>query len=88
MTGLRLLPIAHRVQPVGLTCGGNVIYFNGDWRLNPEPRRRSWLSYLDELVFAPQTPWMNTNKSNWVIFPNQLLQVRANQKQRSTNDVA
>ena len=53
MTGLRLLAIAHHVQPVGLTCGVNEIYFNGDWRLNPEPRRRSWLSYLDEIGFCP-----------------------------------
>ena len=53
MTGLRLLPIASRVQPIGLPCGGNEIYFNGDWRLNPEPRRRSWLSYLDKIGFCP-----------------------------------
>ena len=53
MTGLRVLPIAHRVQTVGLTCDGNEICFSGDWRLIPEPRRRSWLSYLDEIGFCP-----------------------------------
>ena len=53
MTGLRVLPIAHRVQTVGLTCDGNEICFSGDWRLNPEPRRRSWLSCLDDIGVCP-----------------------------------
>ena len=53
MTGLRVLPIAHRVQPAGLICDGNGICFSGDWRLNPEPRRRSWLSCLDAIGVCP-----------------------------------
>ena len=47
MTHGRVLPVPHSVQPIPLSCNRNGSCFFGDWCLDQEPQRRSWLSWLD-----------------------------------------